>query len=400
MRASTAGLNLTDSVFERLLQERIIVLGSEVNDEVANKITAQLLLLAAEDAEKDITLYINSPGGSVTAGMAIYDTMQLIEPDVATWAMGLAASMGQFLLSSGAPGKRYALPHARVMMHQPSAGVGGTASDIAIQAEVYAKWKREMAKLTAEQTGQTVERITEELKEAKAELELSKKKTLLKAMEDAGLLSCPLGKGWTVALDELVTASVPSPHSEKAENAEERNRVVRDYGAEEGAQQTVARLAEYVAQMEAKKEGDVELTVTRVFDAPRETVFRAWTDPEQAALWWGPQGFTTISCEMDVRPGGAYRACMRSPEGTRHCRRGVYREVVTPERLVFTFAWEDAHGDPGHEMVVTVTFADIGGKTTLTLHQAVFETVAARDDHRRGWISTIERFAEYLAAHS
>jgi uncharacterized protein YndB with AHSA1/START domain len=103
---------------------------------------------------------------------------------------------------------------------------------------------------------------------------------------------------------------------------------------------------------------------------------------------------------MDVRPGGAYRACMRSPEGTRHCRRGVYREVVTPERLVFTFAWEDAHGDPGHEMVVTVTFADIGGKTTLTLHQAVFETVAARDDHRRGWISTIERFAEYLAAHS
>jgi ATP-dependent Clp protease protease subunit len=162
MRASTAGLNLTDSVFERLLQERIIYLGSEVSDEVSNKITAQLLLLAAEDPEKDITLYINSPGGSVTAGMAIYDTMQLIEPDVATWAMGLAASMGQFLLSSGAPGKRYSLPHARVMMHQPSAGVGGTASDIAIQAEVYARWKLEMAKLTAEQTGQTVERITED----------------------------------------------------------------------------------------------------------------------------------------------------------------------------------------------------------------------------------------------
>jgi ATP-dependent Clp protease protease subunit len=162
MRASTAGLNLTDSVFERLLQERIIVLGSEVNDEVANRITAQLLLLSAEDSEKDITLYINSPGGSVTAGMAIYDTMQLIEPDVSTWAMGLAASMGQFLLSSGTPGKRYSLPHARVMMHQPSAGVGGTASDIAIQAEVYNKWKREMARLTAEQTGQTVERITED----------------------------------------------------------------------------------------------------------------------------------------------------------------------------------------------------------------------------------------------
>jgi ATP-dependent Clp protease protease subunit len=162
MRTSTAGLNLTDSVFERLLQERILVLGSEVNDEVANRLTAQLLLLAAEDPEKDITLYINSPGGSVTAGMAIYDTMQLIEPDVSTWAMGLAASMGQFLLSSGTPGKRYSLPHARVMMHQPSAGVGGTASDIAIQAEVYNRWKREMARLTAEQTGQTVERITED----------------------------------------------------------------------------------------------------------------------------------------------------------------------------------------------------------------------------------------------
>ncbi len=162
MRSNTAGLNLTDSVFERLLQERILVLGSEVNDEVANRLTAQLLLLAAEDSEKDITLYINSPGGSVTAGMAIYDTMQLIEPDVSTWAMGLAASMGQFLLSSGTPGKRYSLPHARVMMHQPSAGVGGTASDIAIQAEVYNKWKREMAKLTAEQTGQSVERITED----------------------------------------------------------------------------------------------------------------------------------------------------------------------------------------------------------------------------------------------
>jgi ATP-dependent Clp protease protease subunit len=162
MRSATQGLNLTDSVYERLLQERIIVLGSEVNDEIANRITAQLLLLAAEDAEKDITVYVNSPGGSVTAGMAIYDTMQLIEPDVSTYAMGLAASMGQFLLSSGAPGKRYALPHARIMMHQPSAGVGGTASDIAIQAEVYNKWKREMARLTAEQTGQTIERVTED----------------------------------------------------------------------------------------------------------------------------------------------------------------------------------------------------------------------------------------------
>ncbi|OXM66169.1 MULTISPECIES: ATP-dependent Clp protease proteolytic subunit [Amycolatopsis] len=158
-RSSTAGLNLTDSVYERLLQERIVVLGSEVNDEVANRITAQLLLLSAEDSESDIRFYINSPGGSVTAGFAIYDTMQLIEPDVATYAMGLAASMGQFLLSSGAPGKRYSLPHARILMHQPSAGVGGTASDIAIQAEVFGKWKQELARITADQTGQTVEQI-------------------------------------------------------------------------------------------------------------------------------------------------------------------------------------------------------------------------------------------------
>ena len=140
-----------------------------------------------------------------------------------------------------------------------------------------------------------------------------------------------------------------------------------------------------------------ELTVTRVFDAPREVVFGAWTDPAQAARWWGPQGFTTISCEMDVRPGGAYRACMRSPHGTRHCRRGVYRDVARPERLVFTFAWEDADGNPGHEMVVTVSFAAVGSRTRLTLHQAGFETVAARDDHRRGWSSCLERFAEYLA---
>lgn len=161
MRTST-GLNLHDSVYERLLRERIVVLGSEVNDEIANQITTQLLLLQAEDPVKDITLYINSPGGSVTAGFAIYDTMQLIEPDVATVAMGLAASMGQFLLTSGTPGKRAALPHARILMHQPSAGVTGTASDIAIQAEVFGKWKNELAKITAEQTGQTVEKITED----------------------------------------------------------------------------------------------------------------------------------------------------------------------------------------------------------------------------------------------
>jgi ATP-dependent Clp protease protease subunit len=127
---------------------------------VANRITAQLLLLAAEDPEKDITFYINSPGGSVTAGMAIYDTMQLITPDVATWTMGLAASMGQFLLTAGAVGKRYALPHARIMMHQPSAGVGGTASDVLIQAAVFTRWKREIAEITSERSGKSVEQIT------------------------------------------------------------------------------------------------------------------------------------------------------------------------------------------------------------------------------------------------
>jgi ATP-dependent Clp protease protease subunit len=151
--------SLSDAVFERLLGERIVFLGSAVDDDVANRITAQLLLLAAEDSKRDITFYINSPGGSVTAGMAIYDTMQLIEPDVSTWAVGFAASMGQFLLSSGTPGKRYALPHAKIVMHQPSAGIGGTASDIAIQAQQFKLTKREMAELTAEQTGQPVEQI-------------------------------------------------------------------------------------------------------------------------------------------------------------------------------------------------------------------------------------------------
>jgi ATP-dependent Clp protease, protease subunit len=159
LRTQGQGMGLDEQVYNRLLRERIIFLGQPVDDPIANQISAQLLLLAAEDPKRDIHLYINSPGGSVTAGMAIYDTMQLIEPDVATFAMGLAASMGQFLLSSGMPGKRYALPHARILMHQPSAGIGGTASDIAIQAEQYKLTKREMAELIAQQTGQSVEQI-------------------------------------------------------------------------------------------------------------------------------------------------------------------------------------------------------------------------------------------------
>jgi len=149
-----------DTVYEQLLRDRIVFLGSEVNDDVANRIIAQLLLLAADDASKDITFYINSPGGSVTAGMAIYDTMQLVKPDVSTWGLGFVASMGQFLLSSGTPGKRYLLPNTRIVMHQPSAGIGGAATDIAIQAEVFGKMKRRIAEITAHQTGQTVERIT------------------------------------------------------------------------------------------------------------------------------------------------------------------------------------------------------------------------------------------------
>ncbi len=155
----TQGFALGDHIYNRLLKERIIWLGSEVRDENANQICAQMLLLAAEDPDRDIWLYINSPGGSVTAGMAIYDTMQYVAPDVATVAMGMAASMGQFLLASGAKGKRYATPHARVMMHQPSGGIGGTASDIRINAELILHMKKTMAELTAEQTGRSVEEI-------------------------------------------------------------------------------------------------------------------------------------------------------------------------------------------------------------------------------------------------
>ncbi|MBM6546783.1 ATP-dependent Clp protease proteolytic subunit [Janibacter sp. YIM B02568] len=152
-------MGLDDHIYQRLLKERIIFLGSDVRDDNANAIAAQMLLLAAEDPEKDIWLYINSPGGSISAGMAIFDTMKWIPNDVATVAMGLAASMGQFLLSAGTPGKRYATPHARVMMHQPSGGIGGTASDIKIQAEQMLFVKKQMAELIAQHTGQTVEQI-------------------------------------------------------------------------------------------------------------------------------------------------------------------------------------------------------------------------------------------------
>ncbi|MER7006483.1 ATP-dependent Clp protease proteolytic subunit [Dactylosporangium sp. NPDC000555] len=150
------------AVFDRLLAKRIIVLGTEVNDESANRICGQLILLAAEDPDKDISFWINSPGGAVHAGLAIYDTMRFIRNDVSTVVMGMAASMGQFLLSAGTPGKRYALPHSRVMMHQPSGGIGGTAADIAIQAEQMLFTKKTIQRLIAEHTGQTAEQIEED----------------------------------------------------------------------------------------------------------------------------------------------------------------------------------------------------------------------------------------------
>jgi len=150
---------LNDQVFNRLLRNRIVFLGQQVDDDIANTLCAQLLLLNAEDPGKDIWFYINSPGGSVTAGMAIYDTMQLITNDVATVAMGMAASMGQFLLTAGTPGKRYALPNAEVLLHQGSAGLGGTASDIKIQAERLLRMKHRMLELTALATGKDFETI-------------------------------------------------------------------------------------------------------------------------------------------------------------------------------------------------------------------------------------------------
>jgi len=157
-----SSLALGDHVFNKLVKERIIWLGSEVAEENANQICAQMMLLAAQDPEKPIFLYINSPGGSVTAGMAIYDTMQYIQPEVVTVALGMAASMGQLLLTAGTPGKRYATPHARILMHQPSGGVGGTASDIRINANLILQMKQELAEINAQRTGKSVEKIRED----------------------------------------------------------------------------------------------------------------------------------------------------------------------------------------------------------------------------------------------
>jgi ATP-dependent Clp protease protease subunit len=152
-------LPLGDQLYQRLLRERIVFLGQQVDDDISNRICSELLLLAAEDSRRDIYLYVNSPGGSVTAGMAIYDMMQYVPNDVATVGMGLAASMGQFLLCAGTAGKRYALPHARIMMHQPSGGIGGTASDIKILAEQMLYVKQTLAERISFHTGQPLEQV-------------------------------------------------------------------------------------------------------------------------------------------------------------------------------------------------------------------------------------------------
>ncbi|MGY1700968.1 ClpP family protease [Geodermatophilus sp. SYSU D00766] len=150
---------LQDAVLDRLLRERIVVLGTAVDDDVANQLCAQMLLLAADDPRRDVHLYVNSPGGSVTAGLAVYDTMRSLGCDVATYAFGMAASMGQFLLTAGTPGKRFTLPHTRILVHQPSGGIGGVQSDIAVQADLLRRLKREVDQLQARHTGRTVEEI-------------------------------------------------------------------------------------------------------------------------------------------------------------------------------------------------------------------------------------------------
>jgi len=140
-----------------------------------------------------------------------------------------------------------------------------------------------------------------------------------------------------------------------------------------------------------------ELTITRIFDAPRSLVWKAWSEPVRMAQWAGPKGFTVTSCEIGSRPGEAFRMSMRSPEGTDHRVHGVYHEIVEGSRLVYTWAWVDADGEPGHETLITITFEDHGGKTKLTLQQALFESVTACDEHRGGWDSALDCLAEYLA---
>lgn len=160
-----------------------------------------------------------------------------------------------------------------------------------------------------------------------------------------------------------------------------------------------SRAFEPLAESEAifDDEKDRELLITRVFDAPREIVFRAWTDPKQLAQWYAPEGFTVAFLEMDLRPGGAWKKCMRSPAGEEYWRHGVYLEISPPRRIAFTYLSDDPNSDPEHETIVTVTFAEQGKKKTLlTLRQANFDSVAARDAHNFGWTSAMQRFGEFV----
>jgi uncharacterized protein YndB with AHSA1/START domain len=153
----------------------------------------------------------------------------------------------------------------------------------------------------------------------------------------------------------------------------------------------------------AAKPNERTLVLTRVFDSPPALMFKAWTEPEHLVRWWGPEGFTMPSCQIDLRPGGAYRYQMRSAEGTDHWLRGVFKEIDPPHRLVLTWAWENVEGDMGsvgHETLLTVTFADYQGKTKLTMHQAEFESVSARDAHNKGWSSALERLGAYVATEA
>lgn len=153
-----------------------------------------------------------------------------------------------------------------------------------------------------------------------------------------------------------------------------------------------------VSNSEAAESMERALVVERVFQAPRSLVFKAWIEPQHLSRWFGPRGFTVPSYTLDPRPGGSWRCCMVSPEGREHWVRGVFREVVEPDRLAFTWAHENENGPLGHETLVTVTFADLGDKTRLTLRQEIFESVTARDEHQSGWSSSLECLAEYLAA--
>ena len=151
---------------------------------------------------------------------------------------------------------------------------------------------------------------------------------------------------------------------------------------------------------EATATSEGELTITRIFDAPRSLVFKVWTEREHLMRWCGPRDFTIPFSEADFRPGGAYRTCLRSPEGKDYWLQGVYREIVEPERLVFTHAWEDEDGKPKHETLVTVTFAEHDGKTKLSFHQAIFKSTEARDSHLEGWSECLDRLADYLSEAS